>query len=118
MILDASAVLAVLLGEPGAEAAAPLLEGADISAVNMLEVVARLRRETPAHFEALQVLDLAVLPIDAAVPAADLLHRHRGVLSLGDCACIATASALGRPVLTADRVWATLGLPVEVRLIR
>jgi PIN domain nuclease of toxin-antitoxin system len=118
LILDSSVVLAVLLGEPGADKVHPMLPEASISAVNLLEIVARLRREPPSRFEALEQLELPVLPFDAAVAAGDLLARHRGVLSRGDCACIATAASRGLPVLTADRVWATLGLPVAVQLIR
>jgi len=44
-------------------------------------------------------------------------HRRRG-LSLGDAACLGTASVLGLPVLTADRAWAGLGLDLDIRLIR
>ena len=45
------------------------------------------------------------------------LSRHVG-LSLGDRACISLAQRLGLPAITADRVWATLDLEVEVRVIR
>jgi PIN domain nuclease of toxin-antitoxin system len=44
-------------------------------------------------------------------------YRRRGI-SLGDAACLATAEALGLPVLTADRAWATLGIDLDIRLIR
>ena len=50
--------------------------------------------------------------------AQSLVRRHRGTLSLADCACIATARLLAIPVVTADQIWATLPLQIEVRLIR
>jgi len=50
--------------------------------------------------------------------AQSLVRRHRGMLSLPDCACIATARLLAIPVATADQIWATLPLQIEVRLIR
>jgi PIN domain nuclease of toxin-antitoxin system len=39
-------------------------------------------------------------------------------LSLGDRACLALGQQLGQPVLTADRMWKTLKLDVEIRMIR
>jgi len=54
-------------------------------------------------------------------PVADLtlpLVWRGKSLSLGDAACLATAAALGLPVLAAERAWAALGLAVEVRLLR
>ncbi|WP_170985211.1 PIN domain-containing protein [Roseomonas sp. AR75] len=120
MILDASAILAAVLKEPGGETVMAALPASAVSAVNWLEVLARIIVGPEAGKLELSRVSVAVLPFEAAMAhgASGLLARHRGVLSLGDCACIATAAALGRPVLTADRVWATLGLPVEVRLIR
>jgi ribonuclease VapC len=37
---------------------------------------------------------------------------------LGDRACLALGLHLGRPVITADRVWASLNLGVEIVVIR
>jgi len=39
-------------------------------------------------------------------------------LSLGDRACLALATHLDLPVLTADKIWAQLDIGVPVRLIR
>ncbi len=39
-------------------------------------------------------------------------------LSLGDRACLALAVQRDLPVMTADRVWAGLGLPIDIQLIR
>lgn len=120
MLLDASAVLALLRQEPGAEVTAAALPMAAISAVNWTEVVAKLLPGPADLLEAWEALQIPVLDFDAttAGDAARLLAAHRGILSLGDCACLATAARQALPVLTADRVWATLGLATEVRLIR
>ncbi len=121
-LLDASAVLALLQDEAGSAVVGAALATAALSAINAVEVLARLGAamadaDAQAAFSA---LELPLLPFTAAEigRAEGLVRRHRGVLSLADCACIATAQRLAIPVLTADRVWATLPLGVEVRLIR
>ena len=120
LLLDSSAVLAFLQKKTGAAAVAAMLDMAAISAVSRVEILSRLGRFGGDGTPALNELGLPVLPFTRAETdvAAGLLITHRGTLSLGDCACLATAQLRNRPVLTADRVWATLGLPVEVRLIR
>lgn len=128
--LDASALLAFILGEAGRETVgAALAEGAAISAVNYAEVLSRLddRGDEPAS--AHQRLErqgligglLEVIPLldEDAVAIARLRPMTRAMgLSLGDRACLATALRLERLVLTADRSWATVDVGVSIRLIR
>lgn len=129
-VLDASALLAFLQGEPGAERVAEALaRPAAISAVNYAEALGKLAEdgETAAElarrFEAEGlvggVLEVeAVLPEDApAIAALRRSTRHLG-LSLGDRACLALALRLGLPVMTTDRAWQELGLDLEVQAIR
>ncbi|MHB8575791.1 MAG: type II toxin-antitoxin system VapC family toxin [Dehalococcoidia bacterium] len=123
--LDASALLAHFLDEPGKQAvAAALLAGAAISAVNLAEVLARLHQNGTHELalrQAVARLGLDVVPFDEdlAYRTAVLrpLTRHLG-LSLGDRACLALAQKLGLPVLTADRAWADLSLGITIQLIR
>ena len=124
VLLDASALLALLNAEPGADVVREAVSDAAISAVNLSEVVAKLAEggmPGEAIAEALDGLELNVLPFEAdqAFAAGMLrpLTRSRG-LSLGDRACLALGLRLGYGVLTADRRWATLDLAVEVRLVR
>lgn len=127
-VLDASALLALLKGEPGAERVAEALEqGAYLSAVNLAEVLSKLADwgEDPAEAQArmaqvgLLGAAVEVLPFtgEDALEVARLraLTRAYG-LSFGDRACLALARRLGLPALTAERAWAELdlGIPVEV----
>ena len=124
VVLDASAMLAVILGEPGADAVRSHLDGAIIGAVNLAEVVAKLIDRGAAFSEAEALIaDLPVAPVvfdaDQAWSSGFLraATRKRG-LSLGDRSCLALAKVRGAPALTADRAWAEVDTGVEVRLIR
>ena len=124
VVLDSSALTAVLRGEPGAAIVAPTLAAAWISAVNLAEAFTKMieRGAPPAEAAAtiaglsLQIVDF---DRDQALAAAALrpLTRSAG-LSLGDRACLALGKLRSLPVLTADRVWKDLDLGVEIRLIR
>lgn len=120
IVLDASALLALLLREPGADSIREVLADAAISAANLAEVVAKL---TDLGFDdsrvigAVSALPLQVHAMDAAQAwRAGLLRRKTRVrgLSLGDRACLALAEALEAPAMTMDRSWAALDLEVEV----
>lgn len=122
VVLDASAVLALLQNEPGSDQVWRHLPGARLSAVNAAEVVAKLVDGGSAAEEAGELLDRLgadILPFDATdvVPSADVRRDNRG-LSLGDRACLALALRLALPAVTADRAWADVGSDVEVQLIR
>lgn len=99
-----------------------ILPLARMSSVNAAETMAVMARRLGAEqaLASFRAFRLPVLPFtgEQAEAAQALLWRHKGVLSLADCACIATARLLSLPVVTGDRVWATLPLGIEVRLIR
>ena len=123
-VLDASAVLAFLLDEEGAAAAAERVRGGVLSAVNYSEVVARaLEWRVPLEVVTFELgrLPLAVVPYDEglATLTATLKEptRTHG-LSFADRACLALGLDRRLPVVTADRQWRTLDIGVEVILIR
>ena len=124
VVLDASALLALLNAEPGAEHVAEVLPQAAISAVNLSEVVAKLAdagMPDQAIRDALQGLPLDVVPFDTeqAYQAGLLRPATRSVgLSLGDRGCLNLARSLGLPALTADRTWEQLSVGAKVRVIR
>jgi ribonuclease VapC len=100
------------------------LPGALISSVNLTEVISKmLDRGLSLEQVDDQMNDFSVVTVnfdgDLAIQAGVLraATRHRG-LSLGDRACLALAIREGLPVMTADRAWSDLDLPVEVVLIR
>lgn len=129
-ILDASALLAYLRDESGADVVADAVAtGAVISTVNLGEALSRVadRDADPARV-AREMTDrglldgaIAVEPLTTAdaIEVARLrpLTRDLG-LSLGDRACLALANRVDAPVLTADSAWSKLDLPLELRQIR
>jgi ribonuclease VapC len=122
--IDASALLALLFAEPGAEAVADTIAaGGAISAVNLTEVATVLVRHDQDPKQVLGRVreQLAVESFtDAdALAAAELYPTTAGMgLSLGDRCCLALARRLGAPAVTAEHAWGELDLDVEVRLIR
>ena len=129
-VLDASALLAHLRDEPGADVVGEAIaSGAVISTVNLAEVFSRVadRGEDPAKLAAeltqSGLLDgaITVEPFTAAdaIDAGRLrpLTRDAG-LSLGDRACLALARRLDAPALTADTDWQGVAHGVELRPIR
>jgi ribonuclease VapC len=123
-VLDASALLAWLVQEPGADEVGRYLPRSVISAVNLSEVLYRgqsLGRNVATLPTRLAYLGLGVEPFTSehALVATEVFARdHHRVLSLADRCCLATAIHLGLPAVTDDRVWATLDLGVEVRPFR
>jgi ribonuclease VapC len=124
LVVDASALLALLSQEGKAERRPVVLKDATMSAVNLSEVVAKLAEAGMPEAEirsALDPLGLEVVAFDAgqAYLAGLLRPQTKAVgLSLGDRACLALAQKRGSPVLTMDRAWARLQIGVEVRLMR
>jgi PIN domain nuclease of toxin-antitoxin system len=122
VVLDASAVLAWLQVEPGADIVDPLLSEAAMSAVNWSEVLQKVAQRGRGADEAsdlLQALGLEVVPLTAEdAEVAARLWGQAPSLSLGDRCCFALARRLGLPAITADRDWRHLAAGVEVRPIR
>lgn len=125
VVLDASALLALLFEEPGAEVVAGVLSSCSLSAVNYAEVITRLVREGLPPLESVRklgALNLPVIPWDQSLAeaAADLgpLAKTHG-LSFGDRACLATARSLRHTALTTERAWRRLPkLGIEIQFIR
>lgn len=126
VVLDASAVLAFLFEEAGAELVSSVLGAGSglISCVNYAEVVAKLidRGMPPLIIrETLSGLELELVDHDES--QAFITGELRAIsktygLSLGDRACLALGIVKLLPVLTADRVWLNVPVQTEVRVIR
>jgi len=129
-VLDASAPLAYLNDEPGARRVeAVLAEGAVIGAANWAEVLSRVSDAGIAPPRLVAELTEAglvgtalriepLLPVDGErIVGLRPVTRRQG-LSLGDRACLALALRLQAPVLTTDRTWGRLRLPLEIVTLR
>jgi ribonuclease VapC len=125
IVLDASAILAVINAEPGSEKLTPvLLRDAVCSTVNLAEVQAKL---VTRGWSADEAWADAVSPIREAVPfdpqqakitGSLVTVTHQLGLSLGDRACIALGLTLRAPIFTAEKLWGKLKLGVRVHVIR
>lgn len=129
-VLDASALLAYLNDEPGADVVEDALRGGSaISAVNLAEVLSKLAEVGRDPHEVTENLKhrgllggslvVSSLTADDAVIIAGLHRSTRAHgLSLGDRACLGLALRLRLPALTTDRAWSRLKVGVKVVLSR
>jgi len=123
-VLDSSALLALLNEEPGGDVVETLLGDSVISAVNIAEVVTKLAlagMPINTAYEILCDLVLEVVPFEPllALEVGRLAPQTKALgLSLGDRVCLATALALRYEVITADKIWGKLKLPIKIRVIR
>ena len=126
VVMDASALLALLNDEPGAAKVVEVLAGARMSSVNLAEVVSHFVHAGMPASEVdamLRPLPVDIVPADEAL--AHIAGRLRAVtatagLSLGDRFCLALAKRDGLPAVTADRQWRTIAdeAGVKVTVIR
>lgn len=123
-VLDASALLAYLQGEPGGHVVEALMASSLVCAVNIAEVVGKLidAGAQPADAsEIVESLPVSIVALDAGrcirVGTLKQLTRFKGI-SLGDRCCLTLAGTEGVPAVTADRRWAELDIGVDVQLIR
>lgn len=114
MILDTSALLAVLYGEPEAERFLRLIHGADrcrLSAGSYLELAVVLERQAAPGMdrqcEALlrrAGIQIVAFTVEQAYIARQAFHdfgkgRHPAALNYGDCFAYALAKSCGEPLL-------------------
>jgi ribonuclease VapC len=121
-VLDASALLAWLQQEPGADVIDPLLSEAAISTANWSEVlqkVAQRGKDAREVSDLLRALGVEPVPltVEDAADAATLWLKAPS-LSLRDRCCLALARRLGTPAVTADQDWIALKLEVQIQTIR
>lgn len=124
VVLDASALLALIFDEPGGDAVAKVSRGSWLLSVNFSEVVQRviaIDGNPDRAEEAVDRLEVEIVPFDRKLARiAAELREHTAFMgaSFADRACLALSLQSGRRVLSADRDWAKLDLGIDIHLIR
>ena len=124
VVLDASALLAYLQDENGTEVIDELLSVSIMNCVNWSEVVQKMlskQMDINGIREELELLGLTIVPftLEQAELAARLWKETKNYgLSLADRACLSTAMVQNIPVYTADKMWKSLDLSVQIICIR
>lgn len=119
-VLDASAVLAFLQRETGADVVEQhLVEGASCGAANWAEVAQKVRAQGRSWELARALLSTYGLRVEAVTQedaewAADRWRAREG-LSLADRLCLALRERLDVPALTADEAWGSSAQVVQIR---
>lgn len=124
IVFDASALLVLLNREPGHEVVEKYIPGSIMSAVNFAEVITVLVGIGIPNVDAVNIsseLLAEIVHFDAtqAAMSAELRHITKPLgLSLGDRACLALAQHKQLPVITSDKIWERLNLPIDIKLVR
>ncbi len=124
LVLDTSALLALLFAEKGADTVQARGQAGLVSAVSFSEAIAKsLDRNVPFETikHALNGLRLTIVPFDEARALAAASFRpatRPHDFSFADRACLATAALASTAVLTADQDWTKVDLGIKVHLIR
>ena len=126
VVVDASAIMAVMLGEPGTEKVLAVVRRSLMSAINVSECCARGVERGASADEVLSIINsyevqILSFELEDALAAAQLREPTRAIgASLGDRACLALGRRYELPVLTGDRRLAEIhpALGIAVRLIR
>jgi ribonuclease VapC len=126
VVLDASAVVAVLIRERGWEVVQSVILDSKMAANNLGEVAQRLLKEGWSRFQiedAIGALQIEIIPVDGllALDAAEIreIAQAKG-LSQADCICLALAKRMGVAAMTGDQKWLEIAgaVGVEVRVVR
>ena len=125
VVLDSSALIALIKNEKGAEVVEPLMGRIVMSAINIAEVAGILIDLGMSHEECKNSIEPFVdliVPLDLQqafeIALLKKLTKDKG-LSIGDRACIALGTAMNLPIYTADKIWQSLNLKdAEIVLIR
>lgn len=123
VVIDTSAVLALVKREPGWVVVEAQIGDAIMSPVCLAECLGKAALQgldpTLIH-EELLASGLTMQSLDASDVSGvvELWALARKNVSLADRFCLALGLRLSAPILTADRPWRDLGLPVELRYIR
>lgn len=128
VVLDASAMLALLGNEPGADKVIARLSECVISAVNLSEVYSKSIQKGHSLDRVVEQIRRLQIPTidfaDAHARQTAVMHaatRKLGI-SLGDCACLSLGKITGATIVTADRRWSEYSLDslfgVELQQIR
>jgi PIN domain nuclease of toxin-antitoxin system len=118
-VLDASALLAFLVGERGSDRVSSGLADGVVGAANWSETSQKILAHDGDWQVARAVLEsygVRVEPVTTADAERAAEQWSPGsLLSLGDRLCLALADRLEAPVLTADRDWGNSGRIVQIR---
>ena len=123
-VLDASAILAIIFDEPGAEKLTDeVLDKAVASTVNLAEVQSKLINKgfppDEAWEDSLALVKAEHFTPEQAKTAGTLIRTTQPLdLSLGDRSCLALAIALQADVYTTEKSWKNLKLGVPIHVIR
>jgi ribonuclease VapC len=123
IVLDASALLAMLHDEPGGDKVVDVLTGSHMSVVNLAEVTSHfVHNDMPPEEVDAMLHPLPIALVDADAELARVAGHLRAVtskagLSLGDRFCLALAMREGLPAWTADKQWASVAKEIGINLV-